>query len=250
MTEGGPKYRRIAADLRERIRSGAYPAGSVLPAQRKLGEEYAVTLMTVRQALQLLEDDGLIAQQAGRGTYVLPQRPSHDLQSLRSLAEDLASQGLTLRTDVLGRQERQLPARVAAQLGAGPSARGLRLERLRTVEGRPVVHQVSWVPQPWGALVRDCDFGTEPLYGALARVCSLAVARAVETLGARGLPEQLARRLEQPPGRPVLAMERVTFDGHDRAFVADTAIVLDDGVQVVTERLASSTVPTWRMGSA
>jgi GntR family transcriptional regulator len=242
-----PKYRRIAADLEEQIRSGRYPGGSVLPSQRRLSEEYAVTLMTMRQALQVLEADGLIAQQAGRGTFVLPIPLSHHLQSLRSLADELSAQGVALRTDVLGRQDRKLPKDVGLRVGADAGVRGLRLERLRTVDGRALVHQVSWVPEPWGQQVRDCDFTAEPLYAALNRVCGLDVARAQETLLAQGLSERLATQLGLPPGRPVLVMERITYDERDRAFVADTAVILDERVRVVTQRRPASVTNQWQL---
>jgi GntR family transcriptional regulator len=240
-----PKYRRIAADLAGRIRSGQYAGGSVLPSQRQLSEDYAVTLMTMRQALQVLEADGLIAQQAGRGTFVLPL--SHHLQSLRSLADELSAQGVALRTDVLGRQDRKLPKDVAGRLGGEVGARGLRLERLRTVQGQALVHQVSWVPDPWGAQIRGCDFTVEPLYAAVRRVCGLDVAWAQETLVAQGLSERLAERLDLPAGQPVMVMERTTYDESDRAFVADTAVILDQRVRVVTERRPSSMINHWQL---
>jgi GntR family transcriptional regulator len=246
-SEAGPKYRRIAADLGERIRSGQYQSGSVLPSQRKLSEDYAVTLMTMRQALQVLEADGLIAQQAGRGTFVLPMPLSHHLQSLRSLADELSAQGVALRTDVLARHDRKLPKDVGQRLGAAAGPRGLRLERLRTVGGRAVIHQVSWVPDPWGTLIRECDFTVEPLYAALERVCGLAVARAQESLAAQGLSERLAAQLGLPAGRPVLVMERTTYDAQDLAFVADTAVILDERVRVVTERRSASVTNTWQL---
>jgi DNA-binding transcriptional MocR family regulator len=53
-----PKYRRIVKDLTAAIRSGVYAAGDPLPAQRALSESYGVTLMTLRQALQVLESEG------------------------------------------------------------------------------------------------------------------------------------------------------------------------------------------------
>ena len=73
MTEApgrGPKYLRIHAELRDRISSGQWPPGHPLPAQRDLAGEFGVSIMTLRQALQLLADDGLIATRHGRGTYV------------------------------------------------------------------------------------------------------------------------------------------------------------------------------------
>jgi GntR family transcriptional regulator len=243
----GPKYRRIAADLRARIRTGQFPAGSVLPPQRRLSEDYDVTLMTMRQALRVLEEEGVIAQQAGRGTYVLPVAPSHHLQGLRSLADELGAQGVPLSTEVLGRQERRLPRDVARELGADEGARGLRLERLRSIEGRALLHQVSWIPQPWGEAVRDCDFTVEPLYASLGRVCGLSVARAQETLAARALPDRIARLLERPAGGPVLVSERITYDEQERAFVADSAVILDQRLRIVTERRASSMTNTWQL---
>jgi GntR family transcriptional regulator len=245
-----PKYRRIADDLRTRIRAGEYAAGSVLPSQRQLSADYDVTLMTMRQALQSLEADGLIAQEAGRGTFVRPAPVSHHLQSLRSLADELSAQGLALRTDVLGRQARQLPKDVSARLGISAGTRGLRVERLRTVHGQAVVHQVSWVPDPWGTQIRECDFTVEPLYAALARLGGLEVARAQETLTAHGLTQRLASRLELPVGHPVLMMERTTYDPDDRAFVADTAVILDERVRIVTERRPASVTNQWQLDQA
>jgi GntR family transcriptional regulator len=245
----GPKYRRIAADLRERIRSGEYPAGSALPPQRRLGESYGVTLMTMRQALRELEMDGLVEQHAGRGTFVLRPAPAHHLHHLRSLAEELAMQGAQVATTVIARQERKLPGKVSRALDREPDARGLRLERLRAVAGRAVLHQVSWIPDPWGAQVRDCDFTVEPLYSALNRRAGLSVARAREELTAQLMPDRIARLLDRPAGGPVLAGERITYDERDRPFVVDHALILDQRLKVVTERRSSSMENTWQLGS-
>ena len=65
-----PKYLRIHAELRDRITSGQWPAGTPLPAQRDLAAEFGVSVMTLRQALQLLADDGLIAARHADGVIV------------------------------------------------------------------------------------------------------------------------------------------------------------------------------------
>ena len=62
-----PKYLTIHSDLRERIMSGQWSPGHPLPAQRELASEFGVSIMTVRQALQLLTDDGLIDTRHGSG---------------------------------------------------------------------------------------------------------------------------------------------------------------------------------------
>lgn len=65
-----PLYRQLEQALRERIHTGHYQAGSMLPNETLLGQEFGVSLITVRQALKLLEDEGLISRQQGRGTFI------------------------------------------------------------------------------------------------------------------------------------------------------------------------------------
>jgi len=98
-----PKYAAIAEDLDAKIKSGAYRPGQPLPPQRELSATYGVTLMTLRQALQLLTERGLVSQQAGRGTFVAAPKASYSLGSMQSLADDLRGQGHLVETALLGR---------------------------------------------------------------------------------------------------------------------------------------------------
>src|SRR6202041_940019 len=123
-----PKYLRIYAELRDRITSGQWAEGSPLPPQRDLAGEFGVSIMTLRQALQLLTDDGLVAARHGSGTYVAA-RYEYDLGHLRSFAADLAGQGAEISTRLLATEIITPPAEVGARLG-GP-ARVLELRRLR-----------------------------------------------------------------------------------------------------------------------
>jgi ABC-type sugar transport system substrate-binding protein len=68
--EGGWKYLAVATTLEGAILSGRYSMGSQLPAERKLAAEHGVTVMTVRGALKVLSDKGLIIREQGRGTFV------------------------------------------------------------------------------------------------------------------------------------------------------------------------------------
>ncbi len=65
-----PPSRQIAAALRDRITSGEYAPGSALPAIIGLAEEFGVTTNTVRKALGILKDEGLIESVPGYGTFV------------------------------------------------------------------------------------------------------------------------------------------------------------------------------------
>ncbi len=243
-----PKYRRIAADLAERVRAGDFGADGALPPQRLLSEQYGVTLMTLRQALQVLQDEGLIEQRPGRGTYVVPPEVAHDQANLRSLADELNAQGVVLRTEVLGAQVRKLPRPVAAEFGLEADEPALRLERLRSVRGIALLHQVSWVAQPWADAVQGVDFELVPLYSAIAEAGGATPERAQEALTAEALSARLAGLNGTAEGRPALVMRRTTFDGAGRAYVVDTATILDERLRIVTDRRSSEVTHSWRFG--
>ncbi|GGM16600.1 GntR family transcriptional regulator [Dactylosporangium sucinum] len=234
--ETEPRYRAIAADLAAKIHAGQYAPGSALPAQRELSSAYGVTLMTLRQALRQLSDEGLIVQQAGRGTFVSPPHLAYRLGSLRSLADDLREQGHEVRTTVVARATGTPPAHA----GLGDPA--LRLERVREFAGRPSVHQVSWVRLVPGLL--DADFGRVPLYTALADA-GVAVARATETIRPGALPSGLQVYLHEPAGTPVFVSDRVTYALDGTAVVADRAVILGDAMEIRAERAATGLSMTW-----
>jgi len=237
------KYRTIADDLGGRIRTGEYPPGSALPAQRELSARYGVTLASLRQALDVLEGEGLLSQQAGRGTFVAEPAAAYQLSTLRSLSDDLREQGHPVTTTVLGAQLRKPPAALA-QAGELGSGRALRLERLRSLAGRPAIHQVSWIPAPYAEPLRDKDFTVDSLYGALAGLGAV-VHRASEKLAPGVLDAATAAVLAQPAGTPVFLSERVTYALDGSVLVLDTATILGTLVEIRTERAATGLSVQW-----
>ncbi|MBQ1048055.1 GntR family transcriptional regulator [Micromonospora sp. C51] len=238
------RYRTIAADLAAKIRSGDYPPGGALPSQRDLSAAYGVTLMTLRQALRQLSEEGLIEQQPGRGTFVTPPHLAYRLGSLRSFADDLRDQGHEVRTAVVGRAVRRLPARIAGALRASATDSGLRLERVRAFAGRRAVHQVSWVRASHADGLREVDFTATSLYEALA-TRGVSVARATETIRPGILDGALAAHLDDAPGAAVLISDRTTYTSDGIAIVADRATILGSMMEINTDRAARSLSLHW-----
>ena len=200
-----------------------------------------MTLVTLRQALRQLEDDGLLSQQPGRGTFVASPKATYRLDSLRGLAEDLRAQGRTVSTEILGQELRRPPAWVAARLG---TERALRLERLRLLAGRPAVHQLSWVRSPVGAALRTVDLSATSLYAAIAEH-GVVVHRASEVLRPELLGPPVAELLRQSPGTPVFVSDRVTYGLDDQPIVVDRATILGTAMEVRTERAATGLSVQW-----
>ncbi|RIV40062.1 GntR family transcriptional regulator [Micromonospora radicis] len=244
-----PKYRVIRDEIAGRIARGVYRSGQSLPAQRELCRDFGVTLMTLRQALQALSDEGLIVQQPGRGTYVTPPPASYRLSTLRSLTDELLSQGIDVTTEVLRVELRAAPQYVTAALRLDSDARVLRLHRLRLVDGTPLVHQVSWIAPPYARAVHDVDFSTTPLYEALAEVCGVSVAAATETIRPGVLSAALAPLLRRRPGTPIFLSDRLTLAVDQEPVVLDRAALLGDRLQIRADRVTSAMSLSWDLTS-
>jgi GntR family transcriptional regulator len=227
-----PKYLRIHRELSDRITGGQWPAGSPLPSQQQLAAQFGVSVMTLRQALQLLTDDGLIETRHGTGTYVAA-RYAYDLGDLRSFATDLSAQGAGITTELLAAGAVRPPADVAARLGAPGQV--LRLRRLRLSGGRPLIVQTSYLPAALAGVVEPEDLGHHGLYTILAGH-GLAIARADETITPETLGLRDARDLARPPSSPALLSHRISFTATGIPVIDDYALLPADSVAITVNR--------------
>src|SRR5262245_66451468 len=111
-----PRYHAIAEDLRGRIRSGELRPGEPMDNQRKLAQSFGVTLMTLRQALELLERENLITRRHGLGTFVAAPSIDYDILQLRRFAGDLSAKGEHVATRLLGTRFATADRRIAEAL--------------------------------------------------------------------------------------------------------------------------------------
>ena len=188
--------------------------------------------MTLRQALQLLADDGLIQARHGAGTYVAA-RYAYDLSGLRSFAADLSAQDAGVTTELLAAGTVRPPADVAARLGA--SGEVLRLRRLRLSGGRPLIVQTSYLPAALAHLVGPEDLGLRGLYTILAEH-GLPISRADETITPAALGPRDARDLARPPSSLALLSHRVSFTEAGSPVIDDYALLPADSVAVTVNR--------------
>ena len=93
MTEAsGPDYQRIADDIRAKVRSGEYPVGAAIPSTPRLEKQYGVSKTPVRQAVDQLRREGILAGQSGKAVYVraMPEAAAAEQRDLKALAGQLA----------------------------------------------------------------------------------------------------------------------------------------------------------------
>lgn len=234
-----PHYLRIYRDLKQKILEASFAPSEKLPTQRDLASTYGVTVMTVRQALQLLEQEELVVMQHGLGTFVAPQRVRYAIGNLRSLAQEMAAQGLELQTRVLKREYVEPHPRVAELLRLDAGEPVLALERLRFVGVQPLVYQQSHIHPIHAEALVDVDLSEISLYDYLHEQLHVEIAHAQERLHAVSLSPHQATLLEEAPGSAALLSERITFSVNEEPIIFDRAFMPGDRVSLATDRFVS-----------
>jgi GntR family transcriptional regulator len=230
-----PRYHRIAEVLREQIRDGRLESGARLDNQRKLARDFGVTLMTLRQALDVLEREQLIARQHGLGTFVAAPSIDYDILQLNRFAGDLSARGERVTTRLLGSRFVGADRRVARALGLALGTRVLVLERLRLVDERPLSLQRSYLPAHIGEEVLRADLRLTPLRQILEFKLGITIARARETVSAIRLARREARELGCRTGAPAFGSERVSLGPTGHAVVFDHVFIPGDRFRITRE---------------
>lgn len=235
MTTRIPRYQQIADALRQRIGEGGLAAGHRLQTQRGLAVEFGVTLMTLRQALEVLERDGLVTRRHGLGTFVAAPSVDYDILHVRSLARAFGARGEDVTTRLLRRHFARADQRAAEALEVRRGARIFVLERLRLLEGHPIGFQVSCLPAGLGEEVARMDLGATPLGQVLAFKLGIDIVRARETVSAVALDARAARELGCRPGIPSFRSDRISLAATGRSVVYDRVFIPGDRFRITRE---------------
>ncbi len=205
-----PRYRRVAARLRADILAGRLVGGQRLDSELTLAHDLAVSRITVRRALALLQREGLIVTRRGEGSFVQVPRVRQMLARLETLDETIANQGMTSSTRVLAFLFAAPSERVRLALALPPDGEVLVVRRLHVVEGEALAHVEMSLPASVGTLLSRHDVETRPLYQLLPERAGITIVAASQGVRAEGATEAVAVALGIPKGAPVLVCERVS----------------------------------------
>jgi GntR family transcriptional regulator len=233
-------YKQIADHLREAIGRGRLAAGEQLPSEAQLMTHYGVARMTVRNALRLLQDEGLITAEHGRGVYVRARPPVRRLASDRFAARhrkegkaaftvEAEQAGAEPRVDMIKVSQGRPPAEVSGRLKLGARDRAVIRSRRYLLDGRPVETAVSYVPADLaeGTPIAEPNPGPGGIYARLEEQ-GHTLERFTEEVSARMPTPEEARALSLPPGVPVFRLVRTAYDTGGRAVeVCDTIMASD-----------------------
>jgi GntR family transcriptional regulator len=210
-----PLYRQVKQILVQRIASGVWRPGELVPAEPKLGQELGVSPGTVRKALDELEAENLVIRQQGRGTFVTTHTPTSSLFHFFRLV-DAKGQRVMPSGRELERRQGLASAAERQRLKLPPRAKVMRFRRVRWADGRGAMLESIAVPTEFFPDLRTYP-GELPntLYDLYQRSYGKTVRRVEEWLSASSVEDpETARHLDLEVGASVLEIDRIdyTFD--------------------------------------
>lgn len=211
---GHPLYSLLAGLLSAQIRTGSLAAGTRLPSEKALGERHGVSRQTVRQALKVLRDRGMVSSHPGLGTLVRQRdqvrQPFEPVSSVGDLLQFMAGTEMHF----VSRRQVSASRKLAAKIDCQPGERLSELCCLRMAPGNPLPLGFVKVYSPIRYAVAQitAPVFSAPTYQSIERMFGLSVAEVRQDICAALLDKTVASALQAPPGEAALLVKRFYYD--------------------------------------
>jgi len=215
-----PLYRQISDTLLDGIRGGKFPVGSFLPGELDLINRYQASRHTIREALRVLEDMGLVKRQRGRGTLVISTdaNPAF-VQTVRSPSE-LFSYPDSSQFRLLSDQRVVADKALARDLNCAVGEEWVQISGLRTLGGDrlPICWADVYVVPEYGSIAQRLGGSSRPVYEMIAEAFKESIEKISVRVTAGTVSEQKARALGVEAGSPSLSVWRFYQGSGGRVF--------------------------------
>ncbi|MBB3105372.1 GntR family transcriptional regulator [Azomonas macrocytogenes] len=228
---GIPLYEQMASALRQEITGGRYGAAGRLPAEAELSARFAVSRVTVRQALDLLVQENLIEKRHGKGSFVASKRLWHELDVLRGFYDELVLRGVDPETELLEFKPRALPRAWIRDLD-WPGDGGIFLQRLYRVRGQTLALSSAYL-HPQAAIVDRVQAACHPIYSIFETLLRKPVECADISISVMLADLASSALLDLKPGAPLLAMRRTSYLANGSACERTTFLIRPEGYEFV-----------------
>ncbi len=212
-----PVYLQIANALEGLIRSGGLEVGSRLPSEPFLAQTFSVNRNTIRHAISLLVDKGLLTKEKGIGTFLRraqPLRPIHQLGRMTSFVDDFDLSGVEIENLVLAKGQVRASQELAATFGLTPGEPLVRVERLRIADRTPFVLERQYYPYDRFQRLLELEL-TGSMYQLLVETFRADLHHSIQTLRAVRPPREVAAKLGVRQSVPCIFLESLAYTSQD-----------------------------------
>lgn len=213
----GVLYKQVYEWIREHIEDHTWTPGTQLPPEPVLSKDLGVSRQTLRQALQLLINEGLLYRQQGKGTFVQNSRSQYELTVLTSFSEQMRARGKQPSSKVLDIQPNLPPDPVLQQqLGVSSHNRLLKIVRLRLADDRPMSLETVYIEENICPDLYKHDLTDQSLYDLVENHYRLPIRSGNISLDATKATSKEAQLLQVEPSSSLLYMVCINYTDNSR----------------------------------
>ncbi|MCL2852897.1 MAG: GntR family transcriptional regulator [Defluviitaleaceae bacterium] len=207
---GKPLFKQLGDIIMQMIEEGKYNPGDLLPSERELAEQYSISRVTVRQALNALAQDGVIFKKQGKGNFVATKRIETKLDSLLGFVEEFVVKGMQCKISIVKQGYEAAPPEIISSMQAQDSPEMFLIVRQIIVENHALGLDYTYIPRSVAYQLGEVDF-KKVIICRLLEQRGYKLSSAEQSITADLPNTQECSLLEVTGKTPVLVRSRVAY---------------------------------------
>lgn len=234
LTSATPIYKQLAETIRARILSGELKSGDQLLSEAELCALYKVSRVTVRNAISILVEEGLLVREHGRGTFIKEytkvNRNFLEHKDLIGFTQTCHQNGRVPSSQVLDISKKTASLVESVCFGLQPSAKVISIKRLRLCDGVPVIIEETHFPVEFSFLLEEDLTGS--LY-AILNSHKISLGNAVKTIDIGYANVKDAEFLRIPTSRALILLQDIVYDESGKCICAGTQLINSEKYKII-----------------
>ncbi len=224
MNSAGPLYSAVARRLKEDIVNGVYCVGAQLPTETGLCQRFAVSRHTIRDALKILRDEGLVSSRQGAGTVVVPPPAANSFALQAMSINELVAYAANMHTEIQATRTELIEGRLAARLGVASGQEWLVVGGIARTRGKqlPVCWSDYYIHRDYAAVGRLLPRLSGPIFLLIEDLFAVNVAEIEQEIAPALIPPTLAASLKARAGSPAIEVRRTYRTAEDNIIQIST----------------------------
>ena len=210
-----PSYAQLVRIVQEQIATGRLRPGDQLPSESRLCQHHAVSRMTVRRAINILVEQGLVVSRQGQGTFIKPMQFWAATFSLGQLQNLLADER-GMRIKILEASINSAGGKVTRKMGIEKGRRMLFIRRLILSHDRPIMYHREYIIYDPLRPIVESQLEVTSLRGLFEAAGNSFIKRSLLSVEATVLKDEEAQLLQAPVATAAFCLEHIFYDFEDR----------------------------------
>lgn len=228
----------VVVAIKSTIKEGNYPPGSQIPTEKELVTKLQVSRTTIREAMRMLEEEGLIIRKQGLGTFVSERAILKDLTQNTGITEMFKQSGRTSRTEQASVEHTKASGKISEALSIAIEDPILLIDRVRAVDNTPMVWTLDYVPAQIVGIdgLNNFDPMDNSIYDFFKNELNISIVRGVVSLCSIEASHEISEKLNVSVGTPIMELSQKDYDSNDRIVLYSIEYHIPDSFQFLVYR--------------